>query len=177
MRCGPRRRPSTTRSRSSAGWTDWGARGVLDAAGDAWAEFAGGTSGVLWGVGLRAFGTVLGNEGRPDASRVAEGLRAYLTALVDLGKAAPGDKTLLDAVVPFVETIERGVSHDRGLREAWADGVAAAEAGAEATAEMSPRVGRARPLAARSIGTPDPGAVSFGICVRAMTPVVEKHCG
>ncbi len=162
---------------SAAAEAGWGARGVLEAAGDAWAEFAGGTSGVLWGAGLRAFGTVLRNEGRPDASKVAEGMRAYLTALVDLGKAAPGDKTLLDAVVPFVETVERGVSQDRGLGEAWAEGVAAAEAGAHATAEMSPRVGRARPLAARSIGTTDPGAVSFGICVRAMTPVVEKRCG
>ena len=162
---------------TTAAEAGWGARGVLEAAGDAWAEFAGGTSGVLWGAGLRAFGAVLGNEGRPAASTVAEGTRAYLTALVDLGKASPGDKTLLDAVVPFVETLERGVGQDRGLRGVWADGVAAAEAGARATTGMTPRVGRARPLAARSVGTPDPGAVSFAICVRAMAAVVEERCG
>jgi dihydroxyacetone kinase len=162
---------------SAAAQAGWGARGVLEAAGDAWAEFAGGTSGVLWGAGLRAFGSVLGNAGRPGPTVVAAGTRAYLQALLDLGKASPGDKTLLDAAVPFVETVERAAGQDRGLPEAWADGVAAAEAGARATAEMSPRVGRARPLAARSIGTPDPGAVSFGICVRAMAVVVAKHCG
>jgi D-erythrulose 4-kinase len=154
----------------------WGARGVLEAAGDAWAEYAGGTSGVLWGAGLRAFGAVLGNEARPSPSQVAEATRAYLRALMDLGKAAVGDKTLLDAAVPFVEAVEHATRDGRGLPTAWAEGVAAAEAGAQATKEMSPRVGRARPLAARSVGTPDPGAVSFGICVNAMASVIEKHC-
>lgn len=55
--------------------------------------------------------------------------------------------------------------------------VVAAVAGADATAALSPKVGRARPLAARSVGTPDPGAVSFGICVRAIGAVLaEEGC-
>jgi dihydroxyacetone kinase len=161
---------------TAAAAAGWGARGVLEEAGDAWAEYAGGTSGVLWGAGLRSFGAVLGNEARPGPAQVAEGTRAFLQALTDLGKASPGDKTLLDALVPFVEAVERAVRAGRGLPEAWADGAAAAEAGARATAELSPRVGRARPLAARSIGTPDPGAVSFALCARAMAPVIGKHC-
>lgn len=161
---------------TAAAAAGWGARGVLEEAGDAWAEYAGGTSGVLWGAGLRSFGAVLGNAARPSTSQVAEGTRAFLTALTDLGKASPGDKTLLDALVPFVETVERAVGDGRGLPEAWAEGATAAEAGAQATAELTPRVGRARPLAARSVGTPDPGAVSFGICARAMAPVIAKHC-
>jgi len=65
-----------------------------------------------------------------------------------------------------VGTLEAGVAVS-GLSSAWAAAVTAAEAGAESTAAMSPKVGRARPLAARSVGTSDPGAVSFGICVRA----------
>ena len=150
----------------------WGARGVLEAAGDAWAEFAGGTSGVLWGAGLRAAGAVVGNSGRPSPVQVADAARAYLQSLLDLGKASPGDKTLLDAVVPFVEILEAGAAVS-GLAPAWAAAVTAAEAGAESTAAMSPKVGRARPLAARSVGTPDPGAVSFGICVRAAAAGVQ----
>ena len=56
------------------------------------------------------------------------------------------------------------VSPQRALRP-W-------QGAAEATAPLSPRLGRARPLAARSVGTPDAGATSFALAVRAMAPVV-----
>ena len=162
---------------SVAAEAGWGARGVLEAAGDAWAEFAGGTSGVLWGAGLRAFGAVLGNAGRPEPTQVAEAVRAYLQSMFDLGKASAGDKTLLDAVIPFTESLESETAAGRDLSSAWDSAVVAAVAGAEATAALSPKVGRARPLAARSVGTPDPGAVSFGICVRAIGAVLaEEGC-
>jgi dihydroxyacetone kinase len=157
---------------SVAAEAGWGARGVLEAAGDAWAEFAGGTSGVLWGAGLRAFGGVLGNSGRPDPTQVGDAVRAYLQSMFDLGKASAGDKTLLDAVIPFTETLEREAAAGHELASAWETAVEAAVTGAEATASLSPKVGRARPLAARSVGTPDPGAVSFGICVHAISDVL-----
>jgi dihydroxyacetone kinase len=144
----------------------------LEAAGDAWAEFAGGTSGVLWGAGLRAFGAVLGNSGRPEPTRVAKAARAYLQSMFDLGKASAGDKTLLDAVIPFTEALERETADGRDLAPAWESAVAAALAGAEATAALAPKVGRARPLAARSVGSPDPGAVSLAMCVRAISGVL-----
>jgi dihydroxyacetone kinase len=160
---------------SVAAETGWGAQGVLEAAGDAWAEFAGGTSGVLWGAGLRAFGAVLGNAGRPEPTTVAEAVRAYLQSMFDLGKASAGDKTLLDAVIPFTEALERESAAGRDLASAWEVSVGAAVNGADATAALSPKVGRARPLAARSVGTPDPGAVSFGICVRAIGGVLDQE--
>jgi dihydroxyacetone kinase len=162
---------------STAAEAGWGARGVLEAAGDAWAEFAGGTSGVLWGAGLRAFGAVLGNVGRPEPTQVAEAVRAYLQSMFDLGKASAGDKTLLDAVIPFAQALDREIAAGRDLTSAWAVAVEAAEAGAAATAAMSPKVGRARPLAARSVGTPDPGAVSFGLCVNAIGDVLAGEAG
>ncbi len=69
-----------------------GAKGVLDAAGDAWAEYAGGTSGVLWGAGLRAVARVLGDTGGVDRGRAEAAARAFLDALKGLGKADVGDK-------------------------------------------------------------------------------------
>ncbi|MGW8566529.1 dihydroxyacetone kinase family protein [Isoptericola sp. NPDC055881] len=153
----------------------WGVQGVLSAAGDAWAEFAGGTSGVLWGAGLRAAGLRLGNTGAPQPADVARACRDYLAALGDLGKASPGDKTLLDAVGPFVDALERGTADadDAGaLERAWGAAAAEATRAAAATADLVPRVGRARPLAERSVGTPDPGAVSFALCVEA---VAARH--
>lgn len=146
----------------------WGARGVLDRAGDAWAEFAGGTSGVLWGAGLRAFGQVLGNEGSPDATTVARAVRAYIDAIVSLGKAELGDKTLVDAVIPFAQELAARVAAGSALGEAFDSAIEAADAAAQATAGLSPKKGRARPLAERSIGTPDPGALSFVLCARAV---------
>lgn len=141
-----------------------GAKGVLDAAGDAWAEHAGGTSGVLWGAGLRAAARVLGDAGEADREQAAAAATAFLDALKSLGKADVGDKTLIDAVAPFAETLAAADPGER-IGVAWLRAADAAQAAAEATASLEPRVGRARPLAARSIGTPDPGAISFALSV------------
>ena len=138
---------------------------MLVAAGDAWAEFAGGTSGVLWGAGIRAAGLALGDTGWPEAADVVRAWRSWVGALSELGKAKIGDKTILDAAVPFVDALESNI--DAGVVEAWRKAAEVADDAAQQTAQLAPRIGRARPLAARSIGNPDPGAVSFAICVHA----------
>ncbi|WP_433492528.1 dihydroxyacetone kinase family protein [Nocardia grenadensis] len=140
-----------------------GQGGVLRAAGAAWAAQAGGTSGVLWGAALTALGVRLGDAGRPTDADIVAGLRAAYDSLARLGKARPGDKTMLDALLPLIEATENGAS--------WRSAAAAAESAARATAELRPKVGRARPLAERSIGSPDAGAVSLAICAR----VVADH--
>ena len=149
-----------------------GPRTTLLAAGDAWAAKAGGTSGVLWGAALGALGKKLGDSGRPSAGTVAEGARAGYDALVRLGGAKPGDKTMLDALLPFTESLSAGVSDGRPLVSAWAAAAHEAEAAAQATAQLRPQVGRARPLAERSVGTPDAGAVSMALCVTAVGRVL-----
>ncbi len=126
------------------------------------------TSGVLWGAGLRAVGRELGNAGTPTPDAVAAAVRGYLDAIVSLGKAEIGDKTLVDAVTPFSRVLSERVAAGAALGAAWASAVEAADRAAQATAQLSPKKGRARPLAERSIGTPDPGAVSFVLCVRRL---------
>ncbi|MET1006366.1 MAG: dihydroxyacetone kinase family protein, partial [Propionibacteriaceae bacterium] len=138
-----------------------GAGGVLRAAGEQWAAKAGGTSGVLWGAALTALGNRLGDAGRPDDTAVAEAVRASYEALVSLGGAKPGDKTMLDSWLPFVETVEAGVASGDPWLASWQKAAEVSQQAAEATAELRPKVGRARPLAERSVGTPDAGAVSF----------------
>ena len=152
----------------------WGVAGTLARAGDAWAEYAGGTSGVLWGAGLRAFGARLGNETRPTPGDLAEAAGSFLESLTGLGKAEPGDKTLVDAVAPFVSELARRVDDGEGTLQAWQGATAVARAAAEATAALSPKRGRARPLAERSVGTPDPGAVSFVLCLRAVAQTLGR---
>ena len=137
---------------------------VLTAAGKEWAAKAGGTSGVLWGAMLSALGARLGDTGRPDSATVAAAMRDGYDALIKLGGAAPGDKTMLDALLPFVEELERRVADGEPWQQAWAASARVATDAAHATAEMRPKVGRARPLAERSVGTPDAGATSLAMC-------------
>jgi dihydroxyacetone kinase len=140
---------------------------VLIRAGEAWAAEAGGTSGVLWGAALSAVGATLGDDAEETSgAQVAAAIRAGLDTITTLGKAKVGDKTMLDALVPFVDTLDEQLTAGVPLPRAWTTAADVAERASRATADLRPRVGRARPLADRSVGTPDAGAVSLALCVR-----------
>jgi dihydroxyacetone kinase len=147
-----------------------GAGSVLTAAGDAWADKAGGTSGVLWGAGLRAFGEYLGNQRAPEAGDLAAAVTAFAARITALGRAVIGDKTMVDALLPFSETFSKLVAEDAGAPEAWAAAALEATRAAEGTASLRPLKGRARPLAERSLGTADPGATSLAMIFTVMGP-------
>ena len=153
-----------------------GAREVLVQAGQAWANRAGGTSGVLWGAMLEAGGNALGDDAhaweRWDADPLGVVVRAVgaaIDAVQDLGKAKLGDKTLLDALVPFHEALSRADSPGREPTEAWRAAAEQATRAARETAPLRPRLGRARPLADQSVGSPDPGAVSLALIATAVS--------
>ncbi|MDQ2755363.1 MAG: DAK2 domain-containing protein, partial [Actinomycetota bacterium] len=150
-----------------------GAGSTLTEAGDAFAAQAGGTSGVLWGAVLCAVGAVWGNDLPPTDAVVVDGVESGLLTLQRLGGAQVGDKTMVDAFAPFAAGLRQQVDAGVSLATAWEAAAVAASAAAEATAPLSPRLGRARPLAARSIGTPDAGATSFALVVRALADVVH----
>ncbi|WP_375399245.1 dihydroxyacetone kinase family protein [uncultured Amnibacterium sp.] len=135
---------------------------LLAEAGDGWSEHAGGTSGAIWGVLLTSAGASLAGEkqvGSTEAS--ARATAAALEAVQRLGKAQVGDKTLIDAFAPLVDALQHAADQNASLADAWAAAADAAESAAQATADLKPKLGRARPLAEKSIGHPDPGAVSF----------------
>ena len=153
-----------------------GVQGVLDAAGDAWAAKAGGTSGVLWGAALRAFGDRLGDQvAEITDGDVVDAVAAGLDALVALGKAKVGDKTMLDSLVPFVDSLQQQVSEGTELVAAWQQAAVISEQAAQATAQLRPRIGRARPLAERSLGTPDAGAISLALCLGTVGQVLAER--
>lgn len=148
---------------------DGGGQGsVLAAAGKEWAAKAGGTSGVLWGAMLTALGARLGDIGTPDSATIVAGMRDGYDALIQLGGASPGDKTMLDALLPFVDELQRLVDDGQRWQDAWAAAAVVATDAAKATADLRPKVGRARPLAERSIGTPDAGATSLAMCAHTV---------
>lgn len=149
-----------------------GAASALALAADAWADRAGGTSGVIWGLLLRSWSSAFSDETTLSPHAVVRGARLALDDVMALGGAKPGDKTLVDALVPFVETLERDYAGNGALNAAWENATAAAEAAAVATASMRPRLGRARPLAERSIGHADPGATSLALIARSLAELV-----
>jgi dihydroxyacetone kinase len=136
---------------------------VLSQAGEAWAEKAGGTSGALWGAALCAAGRSLGDRDSYRSADALDAVEAFSTAIIELGKADLGDKTMVDALLPYVATFTAENRAGASVVDALTAAAAAAEKAAVDTAALSPRRGRARPLAERSVGHPDPGAVSFGL--------------
>lgn len=150
---------------------------VLTRAADAWADKAGGTSGALWGVGLRAVGEHLGDATPPDATSLAAAVKAATEAVQAFGKAQVGDKTLVDALVPFANRLAELANAGASLVDAWAQAAETAMSAAQATAEMLPRLGRARTHTDKSVGTPDPGAVSLALAMEAVSGVLAEQAG
>lgn len=151
---------------------------ILRKAGQAWAAAAGGTSGVLWGAGLESAGAALDDTGTSfGRGELAAAVHAFSTAITDLGRATPGDKTLVDALLPFADSLELSLMSGTDPSQAWATAATTATAAAESTAALTPKLGRARPLAEKSVGTPDAGATSFSMIVRALealSPATER---
>jgi dihydroxyacetone kinase-like protein len=131
---------------------------VLTQAGRLLISTVGGASGPLYGTLLRRTGKALGDAAEVDAGQLAEALRAGVDAVRQLGGAAPGDKTMIDALVPAVEA----------LGDSFAAARTAAEEGAVATTPLQARKGRASYLGERSIGHQDPGATSAALLIAAL---------
>ncbi|MBT1682614.1 dihydroxyacetone kinase family protein [Curtobacterium flaccumfaciens] len=146
-----------------------GAGTVLLVAADAWSDKAGGTSGAIWGAALEALGRVVGDDSRPSGATVAQGVRAATEAVLAFG-ATVGDKTMVDALVPFDEVLRTRLDAGAALAEAWGDAVRAAREAADATESLVPKMGRARTHADQAVGTADPGALSFVLVVETVAP-------
>src|ERR1700733_13468771 len=126
----------------------------------------GGSSGPLYGVLFLRCGSVLEASRATGLAQWAEAMDQGCRAISELGGAKPGDRTMLDALDPFVKILHRGI--DVGAtRSAVLAAVEAAERGAEATAQMQPRLGRSSYLGGRVLGHPDPGAKAIAVWLRA----------
>lgn len=147
---------------------------VLTAAGEAWSERAGGTSGALWGSALAAAGQALGNKDSYSGGDAAAAVTAFADAVTTLGKADVGDKTMVDALLPFRDAFVAAFDDGTPVTGALTAAVTAARQAADATASLRPLKGRARPLAEKSLGHPDPGAVSFALIATRVSDYFES---
>ena len=151
-----------------------GSGSVLALAGDAWALRGAGTSGALWGVALNAVGARLGDTTKPDAPCVASGIADASGSIMRFGKAEMGDKTLVDVLVPFSAALSNSVDSGSTLADSWGRALNIADEAAAATSLLRPKIGRARPLAEKSLGTPDPGAISMAMILRAIHEILAE---
>ena len=126
----------------------------------------GGSSGPLYGVLLLRIGKVLENSRPIGLTQWATALEEGCRAITELGGARPGDRTMLDALDPFVKVLKAAGTNS--VREVLMTAANAAERGAEATAQMKPRLGRSSYLQDRVLGYPDPGAMAVAIWLRAV---------
>ena len=132
----------------------------------------GGASGALWGFGLRRAGRELGVDATFDLMRLAALVTAMTDAVVELGEAELGDKTMLDALAPAAAVLERHALAKSPELAACRAAATAAHDGAVATIEMQARRGRASFLGARSIGHQDPSATSVALFFRALEAAI-----
>ena len=124
-------------------------------------------------MGLHVLGSVIGDRDKPDARTVSDGIAAALRNIQQVGKAGIGDKTLVDVLAPASDTLTATVAGGQGLAAAFRSAAEVADKAAQATADLLPKVGRARPLAEKSLGTPDAGAVSMALAFSAVSRVLE----
>ncbi len=119
-------------------------------------------------------GAAQGLRGRSTLSSqaLAMALTGGLEAVMKIGKARPGDKTMLDALGPAAREAREvaGESLDRALTSV----AAAAEAGTAQTERMVARVGKAKTLGERTLGHPDPGAVSMHLILKFMAEYAAR---
>jgi triose/dihydroxyacetone kinase / FAD-AMP lyase (cyclizing) len=142
--------------------------GTLKTLGVTLQETLGGSSGPLYGVLLLRTGIFL--EGGPanDPQRWGSALLEGCGAISELGGAREGDRTMLDALLPFAQTFHDGIAAGASTEDSLKRAMIAAEAGAEATAQMIPRRGRSSYLGERAMGHADPGATAVVIWLRAV---------
>lgn len=130
----------------------------------------GGSSGPLYGVLFLRAGNMLEHSRAADLAAWATALEEGSRAISELGGAKPGDRTMLDALDPFVKSLQQTGANS--VRDVLKRAAEEATRGANATAQMKPRLGRSSYLQDRVLGHPDPGAVAVATWLRAVVDTV-----
>ena len=147
---------------------------VLKKAGMTVISKVGGSSGPLYGTILRKLGVAVKRAGGLTLASFADGLEVGFSGIQDLAGAQLGDKTMLDAMHPAIDTLKAGVEAGEDTAQVLERAARAAEEGAEATVPLIAKKGRASYLGERSVGHKDPGAASFAYCMAAVADAVKQ---
>jgi dihydroxyacetone kinase phosphoprotein-dependent L subunit len=141
----------------------------------------GGVSGPIWGTAFLRASAAAGDKTELTAADTIAILRAAIAGIMHRGGAALGEKTLLDALVPAVDTLDAGLalpeaSHDHGIK-ALQEAADVATKAAEDTKSMLAMRGRAAYTGERSIGSVDAGATAIGIILQSVSAAWREKYG
>ena len=129
----------------------------------------GGASGPIWGTAFLRAGATLGDTQHPSGQDVVAALRASIEGIKQRGGSDVGDKTLLDALVPAVDTLEEQLTAGRPAAEALQAASVTAREAAEATKPMLAQRGRAAYAGERSRDSVDAGAIAVAVMFEAVS--------
>ena len=141
----------------------------------------GGVSGPIWGTAFLRAGITAGDRTELDGADVIAMLRASIEGIKQRGQSDLGDKTLLDALVPAVDSLEASLGDpataaDRGVAAVQRAADVAVRA-AEDTNSMIAKRGRAAYTGERSIGSVDAGATAVGVIFQAISAAWRQKYG
>jgi phosphoenolpyruvate---glycerone phosphotransferase subunit DhaL len=137
----------------------------------------GGASGMLYGNFFLQAATVVQGKGELTDAELLAAMQTGLDGIVQRGRAAVGDKTMVDAWMPAVAALAQALHSGASLPHALYHCVASAETGMNSTVPLVAKKGRASYLGERSAGHLDPGAASTTILLRALCSVVDPENG
>jgi dihydroxyacetone kinase-like protein len=140
---------------------------TLKAVGMALVSSVGGAAGPLYGTLFMQMGTKTAGASELDLQAWAEAVEAGVRGVQARGKAEPGDKTMVDALLPGTEVLKQAAADGADLSDALQRAAAAAQEGMERTIPLVARKGRASYLGERSAGHQDPGATSSHLLLKA----------
>jgi phosphoenolpyruvate---glycerone phosphotransferase subunit DhaL len=129
----------------------------------------GGTSGPIWGTAFLRSGSALAGIAEPDGAQVIAAMRAAIEGIKQRGDCDLGDKTLLEALVPAVDTLEQALAEGADSTTAIARAAASAREGADSTNGMLAKRGRAAYTGDRSRDSVDAGATGVAVILEAIS--------
>jgi dihydroxyacetone kinase len=134
----------------------------------------GGTSGPLYAVMLLRAAAALDEAHEPDAKVWSKAFTAAVAGVMDLGAAQPGNRTMVDALHPAAVALDAALVKGASAIDALKASVDAAAQGAEATAQMHPRLGRSSYVGDRALGFADPGAHAVALWLGAIESTLRR---
>ncbi len=143
-------------------------------------EHCGGASGPIWGSAFRAAGKNAESKTELTLTEFAEMIQASVKGIQATGErsfgrgAVVGDKTLIDALVPYADTLTSSAVEGESLKYALVKAAEAAVEGAKSTEQIVARMGRAGTVGERSLGYPDAGAHGLGVIFTEVAQVMQE---
>ncbi len=134
-----------------------------------------GSGPLLCGLAIRALGYSIGESGSITPASIAQGLRAALDTVKAKGGSMVGDKTMVDALEPAVQTFEKAACEGKSLTEAFSLATQAAYEGMLSTVALVGKRGRSSYLGERGVGHQDPGATSVYLLLASVTEILQER--